>query len=198
MVTAQTPKLIVGLGNPGREHAKDRHNVGYWLLDDVAAGSGEVFRTDAKLLGDTCQALIGATPVRLLKPTTYMNLSGGAVRRAIDYYKLDIEQVLVIQDEIDLPAGVARLKIGGGHGGHNGLRDIIQQCGREFMRLRIGVGHPGTKERVTGHVLKAPGKDELVLIHSAMDEGRRALETLLKDGWDRAITALHTATPRSD
>jgi len=197
-VNTQPPQLIVGLGNPGAEHAKDRHNVGYWLADDLASSGGVSFRADNKLLGEACQVQLGNAPVRLLKPTTYMNRSGGAVRRAIDYYKLDIERVLVIQDEIDLPAGMARLKQGGGHGGHNGLRDIIQHCGRDFMRLRIGVGHPGSKEHVTGHVLKPPGRDELDMIRQAMDESRRALDVLYSGGWDRAITALHTATPRPE
>ena len=197
-MNTQPPQLIVGLGNPGAEHAKDRHNVGYWLADELAAGAGGSFRNDGKLLGEACQVQLGHVPVRLLKPTTYMNRSGGAVRRAIDYYKLDVERVLVIHDEIDLPAGVARLKQGGGHGGHNGLRDITQHCGRDFMRLRIGVGHPGTKEQVTGHVLKAPGRDELALIHRAIDESRRALDVLFAHGWDRATTALHTATPRPE
>jgi PTH1 family peptidyl-tRNA hydrolase len=195
-VNVQPPQLIVGLGNPGAEHAKDRHNVGYWLVDELAASSGTPFRIDGKLLGEACQAVIGGSTVRLLKPTTYMNRSGASVRRAIDYYKLDIERVLVIQDEIDLPAGIARLKQGGGHGGHNGLRDIIQHCGRDFLRLRIGVGHPGSKERVTGHVLKAPARDELALIRRALEEGRRAVEILYSGGWERATTALHTATPR--
>ncbi|UCG71817.1 MAG: aminoacyl-tRNA hydrolase [Chromatiales bacterium] len=197
-MNTQPPQLIVGLGNPGAEHAKDRHNVGYWLADELAAGAGGSFRSDGKLLGEACQVQLGHAPVRLLKPTTYMNRSGGSVRRAIDYYKLDIERVLVIHDEIDLPAGVARLKQGGGHGGHNGLRDITQHCGRDFMRLRIGVGHPGTKEQVTGHVLKAPGRDELELIHRAIDESRRALDVLFAHGWDRATAALHTATPRPE
>lgn len=194
-MNTQPPQLIVGLGNPGSEHAKDRHNVGFWLADELAAAAGGSFRAEGKLLGDACQVQFCRSPVRLLKPTTYMNRSGDAVRRAIDYFKLDIGRVLVIHDEIDLPAGIARLKAGGGHGGHNGLRDIIRHCGRDFMRLRIGVGHPGQRERVVGHVLKAPGRDELDLIRRAMDEGRRAIDVLYADGWERAITALHTATP---
>lgn len=198
MVKPGSPKLIVGLGNPGREHAGDRHNVGYWLVEDLAAGGSAAFRTDGKLLGEACQALIGNSPVRLLKPTTYMNRSGGSVRRAIDYYKLDIDQVLVIHDEIDLPAGVARLKFGGGHGGHNGLRDIIAHCGRDFMRLRIGVGHPGSKEQVTNHVLKSPGRDELALINEALLEARRAIGMLYSADWEKASTALHSATPRPE
>lgn len=197
-MNTQAPQLIVGLGNPGSEHAKDRHNVGYWLADELAASGGVSFRAESKLLGDACQLQLGHSPVRLLKPTTYMNRSGAAVRRAIDYFKIDIERVLVLHDEIDLPAGVARLKKGGGHGGHNGLRDLIQHCGRDFLRLRIGVGHPGSKEKVVGHVLKAPAKTELELIHRAMHEARRAVDVLYADGWERAITQLHTATPRPE
>ena len=192
-MNTQPPQLIVGLGNPGPEHTRDRHNVGFWLVDELAGS--ERFRAESKLLGDACQLQLGHSSVRLLKPTTFMNRSGGAVRRAIDYFKLEIERVLVIHDEIDLLAGVARLKQGGGHGGHNGLRDIIQHCGRNFLRLRIGVGHPGNKEQVVGHVLKPPTRDELDMIRRAMDESRRAVEVLFSDGWERAITQLHTATP---
>jgi PTH1 family peptidyl-tRNA hydrolase len=198
MVDIQPPLLIVGLGNPGAEHARDRHNVGYWLVDALAAASGVRFRTDSKLLGEACQTIVAHAPVRLLKPATYMNRSGASVRRAVDYFKLDIDRVLVVHDEIDLPAGIARLKQGGGHGGHNGLRDIVAHCGRDFLRLRIGVGHPGSKERVTGHVLNAPSRDELELIHRALDESRRALDVLYSGGWERATTALHTATSRPD
>ena len=193
-----TPSIIIGLGNPGTEHARDRHNVGYWLADDIAASLGARFSGDQKLLGDTCQVTIQQHPVRLLKPTTFMNRSGQSVRQAMDYYKASPERLLVVHDDLDLPLGTARLKRTGGHGGHNGLRDIITHCGRDFLRLRIGIGHPGRKEQVVGYVLRPPGKDELPDIRRALDEARRAVDVLYADGLERAMTFLHTATPGKD
>jgi len=191
-----TPSLIVGLGNPGAEHDRDRHNVGFWLADQIAGGAG--FISDQKLLGDVCQISLGHYNIRILKPTTFMNRSGQSVRRTIDYFKLMPERVLVIHDDLDLPPGTARLKRGGGHGGHNGLRDIISHCGRDFLRLRIGIGHPGRKERVTGYVLRPPGKDDLSLIRDALDAGRRAIDRLYADGLEAAMQSLHSETPVRD
>jgi PTH1 family peptidyl-tRNA hydrolase len=191
-----TPSLIVGLGNPGTEHNRDRHNVGFWLADELADSPG--FSGDHKLLGDACQVSLNHHNVRLLKPTTFMNRSGQAMRRAIDYFKLSPERVLVIHDELDLPPGTARLKRGGGHGGHNGLRDIITHCGRDFLRLRIGIGHPGRKEQVAGYVLRPPGKNELTEIRHAIDAGHRAIDILYLNGLEAAMQYLHTETPPRD
>ena len=185
--------MIVGLGNPGPEHDRDRHNVGFWLADELAGSIG--FKGDHKLLGDACQVSLNQHNVRVLKPTTFMNHSGQSMRRAIDYFKLSPERTLVIHDDLDLPPGTARLKRGGGHGGHNGLRDIITHCGRDFLRLRIGIGHPGRKEQVVGYVLRPPGKDELVDIRHAIDAGCRAIDILYVDGLEAAMQYLHTATP---
>lgn len=193
-----TPAIIVGLGNPGAEHERDRHNVGYWLVEDIAAGLGARFTGEQKLLGETCQVSLQHNSVRLLKPTTFMNRSGQSVRQTMEYFKVPLGRLLIIHDDLDLPAGTARLKLGGGHGGHNGLRDIIAHCGRDFVRLRIGVGHPGRKEQVVGYVLRPPGKDELTEIRRALDEARRAIDILYVDGLERAMTYLHTATPRED
>jgi len=190
--------IIVGLGNPGSEHERDRHNVGYWLVDDLAASAGGSFRGEQKLLGDVCQAVLAGQKVRLLKPATFMNRSGQSVRQAMDYYKVSPAEVLVIHDDLDLPAGTARLKMGGGHGGHNGLRDIISHCGKDFLRLRIGIGHPGRREQVTGYVLRPPGKDEHRAILDSLHHAHRGVETLLSDGLDKAMHSLHTATPRED
>ncbi len=191
-----TPSLIVGLGNPGTEHDRDRHNVGFWLADEIVGSAG--FISDQKLLGDVCQVSLGQHNVRVLKPATFMNRSGQSVRRTIDYFKLMPERVLVIHDDLDLPPGTARLKRGGGHGGHNGLRDIISHCGRDFLRLRIGIGHPGRKEQVTGYVLRPPGKDDLSRIRDAIEAGRRAIERLYADGLEAAMQSLHSATPARD
>lgn len=190
--------MIIGLGNPGAEHDRDRHNVGYWFVDDIAAGLGARFSGDQKLLGDSCQVQLHGQAVRLLKPNTFMNRSGQSVRRALDYYKLKLDQVLIVHDDLDLRPGTARLKSGGGHGGHNGLRDIIAHCDRDFLRLRIGIGHPGQKEQVVGYVLRPPGKDELSEIVHALEEARRGVDVLYKDGLEKAMTYLHTATPRED
>jgi len=193
---SDAPSIIVGLGNPGAEHAKDRHNVGYWLVDDLAGSTG--FRADQKLLGDTCQLTIKATNVRVLKPTTYMNRSGQSMRRAMDYFKVEPKNILVVYDDLDLPPGTARFKRGGGHGGHNGMRDLITHCGRDFLRLRIGIGHPGRKEQVSGYVLRPPKKDELPRIEDALLEARRSLDILFGDGLEKAMHYLHTATARED
>ena len=195
---SEAPALIVGLGNPGDEHARDRHNAGYWFVDELARRHGGNFKADKKLQGDTCQITLGGRSLRLLKPTTYMNLSGQSLRQTLEYFKLTPADALVVHDDLDLPAGVARFKRGGGHGGNNGLRSVIQHCGPNFLRLRIGIGHPGHKSRVTAHVLRPPGQDELVLLEKALDEAQRAFEILLNDGVDRATTALHTATPRPE
>ncbi|RMF97507.1 MAG: aminoacyl-tRNA hydrolase [Gammaproteobacteria bacterium] len=189
-------KLVVGLGNPGPEHARDRHNAGYWFVDELARRHGGHFRAERRLHGDSCQLTIDGQALRLLKPTTFMNHSGRSVRAALDYYRIQPAGMLVVHDDLDLPAGVARFKRGGGHGGNNGLRDVIAHCGADFLRLRIGIGHPGHKSKVTQHVLRPPRPEELPAIENALDEAQRAFEILLRDGLERATTALHTATPR--
>lgn len=195
---SELPSIIVGLGNPGSEHERDRHNVGYWLVDDIASGGGTRFSGDQKLLGETCQVQLKSQPVRLIKPTTFMNRSGQSVRRILDYYKISSDRLLVVHDDLDLLPGMARLKHSGGHGGHNGMRDIITHCGRDFLRLRIGIGHPGRKEQVVGYVLRSPGKDELSEIEHALNEARRGLDVMFSDGMEAAMKFLHTATRRED
>ena len=136
-------QVIIGLGNPGEQYERTRHNVGFWLIDQLSDGSG--MKSESKLMGNASQMSLAGQSVRLFKPSTYMNDSGQAVRKFIDFYKLSIEQVLICHDELDLPPGVMRFKRGGGHGGHNGLRSIMSHCGKDFLRLRIGIGHPGHK-----------------------------------------------------
>lgn len=189
--------IIVGLGNPGPKHEGDRHNVGFWFADLVATHIGARFAGEQKLLGDACRGQLRGRPVRLLKPSTYMNRSGQSVRRLLDYYDAEAGQLLVVHDELDLPAGTARLKSGGGHGGHNGLRDIIAHCGADFLRLRVGIGHPGHKDLVTDYVLHAPGRDERLAILGSLDEAIEAVEILVESGLPRAMNQLHTATPRN-
>lgn len=183
---------IVGLGNPGDKYAATRHNVGVWLLERIARTTGATLKAEKKAMGDVAQVAIAYNNLRLHRPSTYMNESGQAVRRMLDFYKLQPEQMLVLHDELDIPPGDVRLKSGGGHGGHNGLRDIIRHCGRDFLRLRIGIGHPGEKSQVSGFVLKQPGKAEKQLIEDALPDAERAIEVLVKEGLEKAMHYLHS------
>lgn len=154
-------KLIVGLGNPGPEHLMTRHNAGFWFIDALTRQLGLNFNTDKKFSAETCRFQQGDIDCWFCKPLTYMNESGTAVQAMMSYYKIAVDEVLVIHDEIDLDVGVARFKIGGGHGGQNGLRDIIQKIGGNgFNRLRVGIGHPGSKDKVVGYVLSRPNRED--------------------------------------
>jgi len=189
------PLVIIGLGNPGPRHAGDRHNVGFWLVDQLAAQHGGRFSAQQRLLAEECNIQLAGQTVRLFKPTTFMNRSGQSVRAVMDFYKLPVAALLVVHDELDLAVGTVRLKRGGGHGGHNGLRDTIAHCGPEFLRLRIGIGHPGHKSQVVDYVLQAPGKAERLLILDGLDAAVTAIETLARGGLDKAMQQLHTAAP---
>lgn len=190
--------VIVGLGNPGPKHAGDRHNVGFWLADLLATHIGGRFSVEQKLQADECRGSVGGRPVRIIKPATFMNRSGQSVRRVLDYFDLPISSLLIVHDELDLPPGTARLKRGGGHGGHNGLRDVIATCGPDFMRLRLGIGHPGHKDLVTDYVLHPPGKVERDEMLDSMTESLSAIEVLAEAGLERAMHQLHSRTPRGN
>ncbi len=168
---ANQVKLIVGLGNPGPEYQMTRHNAGFWFLDALAGRLSLAFNTEKKFQTEVCRFQQSNTDCRLAKPQTFMNESGSAVQAMLNFYKLELSQILVVHDEIDLEPGTIRFKIGGGHGGHNGLRDIIQKTGaNNFNRLRIGVGHPGSKDRVISSVLGRPSKqDEDKIINAIVD-----------------------------
>ncbi|GLQ88816.1 aminoacyl-tRNA hydrolase [Dyella flagellata] len=190
-------RLIVGLGNPGTEYLRTRHNAGFWFVDALAAGQGERFGFDGKLHGETCKLRIGGEPVWLLKPATFMNKSGIAVASALRYYKIEPEQCLVAHDDLDLPAGAVRLKFDGGHGGQNGLRDIMAHLGHgKFHRLRLGIGHPGHKDQVTPWVLGRPSaKDEDAMLEGIA--GALDVLPLAVDGqFDKAMQRLHTPAKR--
>ncbi len=183
-------QLIVGLGNPGDKYAKTRHNAGFWLLDNLSAN----FRYDKKFNADFAETLIGGQKVYLLKPLTFMNLSGDAVQKALQFYKISPENMLVAHDELDFPAGKCKLKQGGGHGGHNGLRDIIAKTGsKDFLRLRIGIDHPGDARQVANYVLKPPSKIEQSAIGNSLMDAERAIEILIKDSLESAMHKLHTS-----
>lgn len=186
-------RLIVGLGNPGLEYAHTRHNVGYWFVDELAHINQAHFKIEKKFQGDVSRTPIAGEEVWLFKPTTYMNLSGQALQGFIQFYKLSLDQILVVHDDLDLPPGTVRLKNEGGHGGHNGLRDIIQRCGsKHFRRLRIGIGHPGDKSQVTNYVLKKASNEDNKLIEQAIDKAMYALPLVISGEIQRAMNSLHT------
>jgi PTH1 family peptidyl-tRNA hydrolase len=189
-------RLIVGLGNPGPEHANTRHNAGFRLVDALATKAGVRFGLESKLFGETAKVDIGGRNVWLLKPATFMNLSGKSVTAALRYWKIEPEEALLAHDELDLPPGAARLKFDGGHGGQNGLRDTMQLLGHgRFHRLRIGIGHPGHKDRVTGWVLGKPGKDDGILINRAIDDAIDVLPLAVAGDFNEAMKRLHTPKP---
>ena len=187
-------KLIVGLGNPGRDYEATRHNAGFWWVDELARAHNANFRTDSKFHGLVARASLHGHEVQLLKPQTFMNVSGRAVVALALFYKILPDQILVVHDELDLPPGSAKLKLGGGHGGHNGLKDIIAQLGtKEFWRLRIGIGHPGERDEVVNYVLKAPRKEEQVLIDEAMQRAQDGAPLIIEGKMEAAMLKLHSA-----
>ncbi len=189
-------RLIVGLGNPGPEHARTRHNAGFRFVDALAERGGARFGIESKLFGETAKVDIGGRPVWLLRPATFMNLSGKSVMAALRYWKIEPEQALLAHDELDLPPGVARLKFDGGHGGQNGLRDTIRLLGHgRFHRLRIGIGHPGHKDRVVSWVLGRPGNEDDILINRAIDDAIDVLPLAVNGDLNEAMKRLHTGKP---
>ncbi len=185
-------RIIVGLGNPGPEHQVTRHNVGFWFVDLLARRHGGEFRDYRKYSGETARVTIDGQELILLKPTTYMNRSGLSVRQISDFYKIAPDDILVAHDELDLPVGSVRLKNGGGHGGHNGLRDTIAHIGENFWRLRLGIGHPGIKAEVIDYVLTRAPRAEEDLILEAVNTAADSVPLILEQGAERAMTKLHS------
>jgi peptidyl-tRNA hydrolase, PTH1 family len=187
-------RLIVGLGNPGAEHLRTRHNAGFWFADALALQHGARFGLESKLFGETCKLVISGQPVWLLKPATFMNASGKSVAAALRYWKIEPEESLLVHDDLDLPPGTARLKFDGGHGGQNGLRDTMQLLGHgRFHRLRIGIGHPGHKDRVTPWVLGKPGRDDEAAILRAVEDAIDVLPLAVAGDFNEAMKRLHTS-----
>jgi PTH1 family peptidyl-tRNA hydrolase len=185
-------KLLIGLGNPGDKYAATRHNAGFWWIDEVAAQTRSQLSPDAKFFG-VAGKLNSKADTWLLKPTTFMNASGKAVAALANYYKITPAEILVIHDELDLPAGTIKLKTGGGHGGHNGLKDIEAALGtKDFWRLRLGIGHPGDRNEVINYVLKAPTKDEQAAIDTCIYESTKLIDLLLAGEFENAMLKLHT------
>jgi PTH1 family peptidyl-tRNA hydrolase len=189
---AGTPlRIIVGLGNPGPEHLLTRHNAGFWFVDALAAKAGARFRSHTKFQGEICRTQLSGGEVTLLKPMTYMNRSGLAIRALFDYLKVQASEVLVVHDELDLPVGEVRFKLGGGAGGHNGLRDTITHIGQDFWRLRLGIGHPGDKSEVIDYVLRRAPKEEEARLLESVSEAIPVLQVFLEQGAERAMNDLH-------
>ncbi|QSX79829.1 aminoacyl-tRNA hydrolase [Agrilutibacter solisilvae] len=189
-------RLIVGLGNPGPEHSRTRHNAGFWFVDALAEKLGGRFGLEAKLFGETAKVELAGQSLWLLKPATFMNLSGKSVTAALRYWKIEPEEMLVAHDELDLPTGTPRLKFDGGAGGQNGIRDIMRLLGHgKFARLRVGIGHPGHKDRVTGWVLGKPGRDDEAGILRAIDDAIDVLPLAVAGDFNEAMKRLNTAKP---
>ena len=187
-------RLIVGLGNPGREYESTRHNVGFLWVEELARLENLGFRSEAKFHGLTARGQLHGHEVLLLKPQTFMNVSGRSVGALVQFYKISPEEMLVVHDELDLPPGVARLKMGGGHGGHNGLKDIIAHLGsRDFWRLRIGIGHPGDRSEVTNYVLNDPRREERELIDEAMQKAQNIAHLVIEGKTEAAMLKLHSS-----
>lgn len=187
------PQLIVGLGNPGAEYVLTRHNAGFWFVDLLAEKYGGQWRADRKFHGEVSRITVSGHDVRLLKPDTFMNRSGLSVQAMAAYLKLKPEQILVAHDDIDLPCGSVKLKYSGGHGGHNGLRDLHRVMGQDYCRLRLGVGRPTHSSDVIDYVLKRVPKAEQESLMAAIVEAADTLPLLLDQGMEKAMTQLHSS-----
>jgi peptidyl-tRNA hydrolase, PTH1 family len=185
-------KLIVGLGNPGTEYARTRHNAGFQFVDELARRHGAMFRSEPRHRAELARARIADAQLWLLKPMSYMNHSGDPVRSVASFYKVPLEAILVAYDELDFPAGIVRLKLGGGAAGHNGMRDVIAQMGDGFWRLRIGIGHPGDRTQVLDYVLGRPCAADAMLIQEALHAGADILPVMLTEGAQVAMNRLHS------
>ncbi|WP_018175346.1 MULTISPECIES: aminoacyl-tRNA hydrolase [unclassified Thioalkalivibrio] len=185
-------RLIVGLGNPGPRYAETRHNAGFWFVDALARRHSTEFRSEGRFDGEVARLTLPEGDCWLFKPMSFMNKSGLPVRKCADFYRIAPEEILVVHDELDLDPGVARLKMGGGHGGHNGLRDLHRHMGGpNYARLRLGIGHPGHRDDVVPFVLDRPGRDDARAIEDAIDAALDQVPALIAGRWDEAVRNLH-------
>lgn len=184
-------QLIAGLGNPGNEYEKTRHNAGFWFIDQLVSQYNLTLKNESKFLGEVAKFNSPSGNIWLLKPMTFMNRSGQSIARLAQFYKIKPEQILIVHDELDLPPGSVKLKQSGGHGGHNGLRDSIAQLGKNFYRLRLGIGHPGNKEQVVDFVLGKTPQSDKQLIESAIDKSIDSIELILQGDMQKAMNQLH-------
>lgn len=190
-------KLIVGLGNPGREYTETRHNAGFWWVDEFARAHQLGFKAESRFHAQLARGVAHGHEMLVLKPQTFMNVSGRAVVALVKFYKIEPQQLLVVHDELDLPPGSAKFKLGGGHGGHNGLKDIIAHLGsRDFWRLRIGIGHPGEAADVAAYVLNAPRREEAELIAEAIQRAQEVAPLIVQGKLEAAMLKLHSVNEK--
>ncbi len=190
-------RLIAGLGNPGAQYECSRHNAGFWFVDALAEQYKVSFQSSKQLRGDVAALEISGNPVRLFKPHAYVNVSGAPIAAACRYYKIPFSALLVAQDDIDLEDGVVRLKYAGGHGGHKGVRDIVQHAGADFWRLKFGVGHPGRTSQVVSHVLRPLSEEERIAVMHAVRQALEQVDALVAGDFQAAMNVLHTANGAS-
>ena len=187
-------QLVAGLGNPGAKYEQTRHNAGFWFVDEVARQYNAQFKSESKYKSEVARCSIAGNDCRLQKPVDFMNRSGLPVAALAAFYQIPRSSILIVHDDLDLPPGTVKLKRGGGHGGHNGLRDLIPHLGgNDFLRLRIGIGHPGHRDDVVGYVLKNASRDEQAAIDQAIDEAVKVLPDIISGDFDKAMKELHTA-----
>ena len=185
-------KLIIGLGNPGDKYSKTRHNAGFWFIDALTQKYSASFKAENKFSGEVAKANIAGQAVWLLKPSTFMNRSGLAAHQLSSFYKIKPEEILVAYDELDLPPGTVRFKESGGHGGHNGLRDLHAQISNEYLRLRFGIGHPGDRNKVADYVLSRPNQGDEIEINNAIDRSLDVIDQIIIGETQKAMNILHT------
>ena len=185
-------KAVIGLGNPGTKYEATRHNIGFWFVDELCRqANGETLKDDKKFHSQIGKVQLANQPLWLLKPQTFMNNSGRAVQALMSYYSIKPSEILVVHDELDLEPGVARLKATGGHGGHNGLRDIISCIGKDFNRLRLGIGHPGHRDQVLNYVLGKAGKSEQQLLDESIARSCDVASEIVAGKAEQAMNQLH-------
>ncbi len=186
-------KMIVGLGNPGSEYEQTRHNAGFWFIDELAWQYKATLKEEKKFFGSVARISISGSDLWLLKPSTFMNRSGQAVATLAQFYKIKPEEILVVHDELDIPCGRIKFKLGGGNGGHNGLKDIQARLGTpDFYRLRLGIDHPGDRNLVVGYVLNKPSPEHRQQIDEAINKSLKAVPMLLAGEWEEAVRFLHS------
>ncbi len=188
-------KLFVGLGNPGAEYEATRHNAGFWWIEALARDLKVSLVPDRSYHGLVARTAVGGQTLWLLEPQTFMNLSGKSVASLARFFKIQPQEILVVHDELDVVPGQAKLKFGGSHAGHNGLRDIHAQLGPDYWRLRLGIGHPGVKSEVINWVLKKPLAEQRNLIEECIDRTLRAVPALIEGEMEKATRLIHTSKP---
>ncbi|WP_219988658.1 aminoacyl-tRNA hydrolase [Leucothrix pacifica] len=185
-------KLIAGLGNPGTKYDGTRHNAGFWFVDELARRYNGIFKVESRFSGECCKIDIAGSTVWLLKPSTFMNRSGLSVKQLSSFFKISPNEILIAHDELDILPGTVRLKNGGGHGGHNGLRDLHAQIGKDYWRLRLGIGHPGDAKKVADYVLSRPSASDEIEIRRTIDDAADEIERIVIGDMQKVMNTLHT------